>query len=334
MDLRGRSYLKDTDLTAQEYESLLDVAACLRAEKREGRELRRLERMNVALLFEKASTRTRSAFEVAASDQGAHPVYMGPGETQLEVKESTKDTGRVLGRMFAGIAFRGFRQSDAEDLAAYSGVPVWNGLTEKWHPTQSLADLLTMRDHVSKPLSEVSVCFLGDAANNTCTSLLCAGALMGMDVRIAAPLTRRPAPEIWSQAATLTAVTGARLSVTTDPHEAVAGVDFVYTDVWVSMGEPFELWDERIDELLPYQVNAALLAATDNPDVKFLHCLPSLHDTGTEIGRRIFEKRGLEALEVTDEVFESQASIVFDEAANRLHTIKALMVATLVGWEA
>jgi ornithine carbamoyltransferase len=331
MDLRGRSYLKETDFTAEEYEHVLDLAAVLRQEKRAGSEVRRLAGKNIALLFEKTSTRTRSGFEVAAHDQDAHASYMGPGETQFGVKESTKDTARVLGRMFDGIEFRGFRQADAELLATWSGVPVWNGLTDEWHPTQSLADLLTMRDHAARPLTDVSVCFVGDAANNTCASLVTAGALMGMDVRVAAPTARRPSPHVWRNAADLACASGASLTITDDPTAGVAGVDFVYTDVWLSLGEPTELWDERIDLLLPYQVNAALMAAAGNPDVKFLHCLPSFHDTETEIGRRISEKRGLDALEVTDDVFESEASVVFDEAENRLHTIKALMVATLTG---
>ena len=333
MDLRGRSYLKDTDLSAEEYGEVLDLAGRLRQEKRDGNERQRLAGKNIALLFEKTSTRTRSAFEVAAHDQCAHGTYMGPGETQFGVKESTKDTARVLGRMFDGIEFRGFRQSDAELLADFSGVPVWNGLTDQWHPTQSLADLLTMRDHAPRPLAEVSVCFLGDGANNTCASLLTAGALMGMDVRVAAPTVRRPAPHVWRDAANLASASGGTLTVTEDPQEAVAGADFLYTDVWLSLGEPEALWDERIDLLLPYQVNSALLAATGNPDVKFLHCLPSFHNTETEIGYKLFERRGLESLEVTDEVFESAASVVFDEAENRLHTIKAIMVATLTGMD-
>jgi ornithine carbamoyltransferase len=328
-DLYGRSYLKDADLSAGEYGILLDLAAALRGEKREGRERPRLSGKNVALIFEKTSTRTRSAFEVAAHDQGAHAAYLGPGETQLGQKESTEDTARVLGRLFDGIEFRGFRQEDAQVLAEHAGVPVWNGLTDRWHPTQSLADLLTMRDHGHRPLEQLSVCFVGDGANNTCASLLTAGALMGVDVRVAAPDARQPAPEVWAGALGLARSSGASLTMTDDPAEGVAGVDYVYTDVWVSLGEPFELWDERIDELLPYQVNAALLAATGNPRVKFLHCLPSFHDTGTEIGQKIYEQRGLEALEVTDEVFESEASVVFDQAENRMHTIKALMVATL-----
>lgn len=331
MDLSGRSYLKDSDLSAVEYEEVLDLAARLREEKREGRERRRLEGKTVALLFEKTSTRTRTAFEVGAHDQGAHAVYLGPGETQFGVKESARDTARVLGRIFDGIEFRGFRQSDAEELAACSGVPVWNGLTDQWHPTQSLADLLTMRDHARRPLHEVSVCYLGDAANNTCASLLVAGALMGMNVRIAAPPSRRPAPSVWAEAEALASASGGSINATDDARAAVDGVDFLSTDVWLSLGEADELWDERIDLLLPYQVNAALLAATGNPEVRFLHCLPAFHDTHTEIGRRVFDKRGLQAMEVTDDVFESPASVVFDEAENRLHTIKALMVATLAG---
>ncbi|MHB1593737.1 MAG: ornithine carbamoyltransferase [Streptosporangiaceae bacterium] len=333
MDLRGRSYLKETDLSAEEYGFVLDLAARLRQDKRDGNERRRLAGKNIAMLFEKTSTRTRSAFEVAMHDQGGHATYMGPGETQFGVKESTKDTARVLGRMFDGIEFRGFRQSDAETLADFSGVPVWNGLTDQWHPTQSLADLLTMRDHAPRPLTEASVCFLGDGANNTCASLLTAGALMGMDVRVAAPKSRQPAPHVWRGAADLASASGASLVLTDDPQEAVAGVDFLYTDVWLSLGEPEELWDERIDLLLPYQVNSALLAATGNRDVKFLHCLPSFHNAETEIGHKLLERRGFGALEVTEEVFESAASVVFDQAENRLHTIKAIMVATLTGMD-
>ncbi len=331
MDLLGRSYLKDSDLSAQEYEDVLDLAARLREEKRSGRERRRLVGKSIALLFEKTSTRTRSAFEVASADQGAHAVYMGPGETQFGVKESARDTGRVLGRMFDGIEFRGFRQSDAGELASGSGVPVWNGLTDQWHPTQSLADLLTMRDHARRPLRDVSVCFVGDAANNVCASLLVAGSLMGMDVRIAAPAQRHPAPSVWTEAAALAAASGGSISLTDDPRAAAEGADFLYTDVWLSLGEPEDLWGERIDMLLPYQVNAALVEATGNPHVRFLHCLPAFHDTRTEIGQRVLETHGLEAMEVTDDVFESPVSAVFEEAENRLHSVKALMVATLAG---
>lgn len=332
MDLKGRSYLTDADLSVDEYGYILDLAERVRTEKREGVRRARLAGRSVALLFEKTSTRTRSAFELAAYDEGAHATYMGPGETQFGLKESTKDTARVLGRLFDGIEFRGFRQSDVEALAGYSGVPVWNGLTDQWHPTQSLADLLTMRDHsAGRPLSDVSFCFLGDAANNTCASLVTAAALMGMDARVAAPPARRPARPVWENARALAAASGGSLRATADPYEAVRGVDFLYTDVWLSLGEPEELWDERIDMFLPYQVNSELVAATGNPRVGFLHCLPSFHNTDTETSQRLFEKRGLEALEVTEDVFESAASVVFDQAENRLHTIKALMLATLGG---
>lgn len=327
--LRGRSLTKDTDLDAQSLGALLDLSERLRAERRANLEEQRLRGRTIALIFEKTSTRTRSAFEVAAHDQGANVTYMGPGETQLGHKESTKDTARVLGRMFDGIEFRGFAQTDVEQLADFAGVPVWNGLTDEWHPTQALADLLTMRDHVRRPLSSVSVCYIGDAHNNTATSLLVSGATMGMNVRIAAPKERWPSPEVRRIADGCAADSGARIEFTDDPSAAVAEVDFIYTDVWLSMGEPEERWDERIDLLLPYQVNEGLLAATNNPNVAFLHCLPALHDKETEIGRQLFQRRGIGELEVTDAVFESPASIVFDQAENRLHTIKALLVATL-----
>ncbi len=334
MELRGRSYLKDADFDTEELLGVVELAATLRREKREGRERRRLEGKHVALIFQKTSTRTRVAFEVGAHDQGAHTTYLGPGESQLGHKESVTDTARVLGRMVDGIEFRGFDQSDVEVLAAHAGVPVWNGLTDEWHPTQSLADLLTMRDHAARPLDDVSVAFVGDGAGNVCASLVTSGALAGMDVRVAAPASRQPAEAVWTAAAGLAEASGGRLTLTEEPEEAVAGADFVYTDVWVSLGEPEELWDERIDLLLPYQVNTGLLAATGNPDVKLLHCLPAFHDDHTEVGRRIRAARGLEAMEVTDDVFESPASVAFDQAENRLHTIKALMVATLAGPDA
>jgi ornithine carbamoyltransferase len=331
IDLCGRSFLKDNDLNAEEYEFVLDLSAALRREKRTGTPAPLLGGKNIALVFEKTSTRTRSAFEVATHDLGGHATYLGPGESQLGVKESTADTARVLGRMFDGIEFRGSDQHDVEVLAARSGVPVWNGLTNSWHPTQALADLLTMRDHSDRPLEELAVCFLGDGSNNTCASLLTAGALMGMDVRIAAPPGRRPEPSVWHAAAALAAKSGATLTLTDDAPSAVDGADYLYTDVWLSMGEDQALWDGRIDLLLPYQVNEKLMAETGNSNVKFMHCLPAFHDATTEIGRAIAQRRGLTALEVTDAVFESSASIVFDQAENRLHTIKALMVATLVG---
>jgi ornithine carbamoyltransferase len=282
---------------------------------------------NIALIFEKASTRTRSAFEVAAHDQGAHVTYLGPEESHIGHKETMQDTARVLGRMFDGIEYRGFSQDTVEVLAQFAGVPVWNGLTDQWHPTQMLADVLTMRDHSQKPLERVALCYLGDASNNTAHSLLVTGALLGMDVRIAGPDALLPAKTVQALARELGAKSDARITIGEDPLTSVAGADFLYTDVWVSMGEPAADWDERISEMLPYQVNAELMAATGNSEVKFMHCLPSIHNTGTELGQQLFEKWGLTSLEVTDEVFESSASIVFDQAENRLHTIKAAMVA-------
>jgi ornithine carbamoyltransferase len=297
-------------------------------EKHMGQRSSRLAGRNIALIFEKTSTRTRSAFEVAAHDEGAYVTYLGPEESQLGRKESMKDTARVLGRMFDGIEYRGSAQLAVETLGAYAGVPVWNGLTDEWHPTQMLADILTMRDHARKPLAEITYCYLGDGRNNTASSLLVTGAMLGMDVRICAPGQLQPPSAVQEIARELAAASGARLAVTADVGDAVAGADYLYTDVWLSMGEPADRWDERIDLLLPYQVNKGLIAAAGNPSVKFMHCLPALHNTGTEIGRRLYDRCGLDALEVTEEVFESPASIVFDQAENRLHTIKALMVAT------
>jgi ornithine carbamoyltransferase len=329
MDLRGRSLLKETDLTADEFRYLVALGEQARVDKHAGRRHSRLAGRNIALIFEKASTRTRSAFEVGAHDEGAHVTYIAPGDSHLGVKETAKDVARVLGRMFDGIEYRGFAQETAETLARYAGVPVWNGLTDTWHPTQMLADILTMRDHTDKPLAEVSYCYLGDGRNNTANSLLVTGAMLGMDVRICAPAPLQPSPAVRDIARGLAAGSGARLTVTADIAAAVPGADYLYTDVWLSMGESAGDWDERIDLLLPYQVNKDVLAATGNPAVRFMHCLPALHNTDTEVGRRIYDKRGLEGLEVTDEVFESPASIVFDQAENRMHTIKALLVATL-----
>jgi len=329
MDLRGRSLLKETDLNAEEFLFLVDLARQLRADKRRGVTGKRLAGRNIALIFEKTSTRTRSAFEVGAHDEGGHVTYLGPGESQLGYKESVKDTARVLGRMFDGIEYRGFTQESMEILGQFAGVPVWNGLTDTWHPTQMLADILTMTDHSSKPLAEVAFCYLGDGRNNTANSLLVTGATLGMDARICAPAALQPSAEVRGIAAGLAAGSGARLTVTADVDTGVAGVDFVYTDVWLSLGEPEDQWDTRIDQLLPYQVNAGVLKDTGNPAVKFLHCLPALHNRDTEIGQKIYAKRGLDALEVTDEVFESPASVVFDQAENRMHTIKALMIATI-----
>jgi len=320
-----------TSLTAGEFTGLIDLAAQLRKEKRSGQRGSRLAGRSIALIFEKTSTRTRAAFEVAAHDEGGHVTYLGPGDSQLGHKESVRDTARVLGRMFDGIEYRGAAQQAVDILAACSGVPVWNGLTDDWHPTQMLADVLTMRDHTPKPLREVSFCYLGDGRNNTANSLLVTGALLGLDARICAPAALQPSAEVQAIAHGLAARTDARLAITEDIAAAAAGADFLYTDVWLSMGEPPENWDRRIDLLLPYQVNAGVLALTGNPAVKFLHCLPALHNRDTGIGQQVYARRGLDALEVTEEVFESPAAVVFDQAENRLHTIKALMIATMGG---
>jgi ornithine carbamoyltransferase len=327
--LEGRNLLTGTELTRDEFDYLIDLAASLRTAKRQHAEVPYLAGRNIALIFEKTSTRTRVSFEVAAHDQGAHVTYLGTGETQLGGKESVADTARVLGRVFDGIEYRGFGQERVDTLARHAGVPVWNGLTDEWHPTQMLADVLTIRDHADTALDAVTLCYCGDARNNTAHSLVVTGALLGMDIRIAAPRERWPDPAVRALADRLAGTSGARVTVTEDARSAVAGADFVYTDVWVSMGEPADVWDRRIDLLLPYQVNRSLLEASGNPGVKLLHCLPAFHDTGTEVGRSIAERRGLTALEVTDDVFESPASVVFDQAENRMHTIKALMVATL-----
>jgi ornithine carbamoyltransferase len=329
MDLRGRSLLKETDLNQEEFLFLVDLARQLRADKRRGVTGKRLAGRNIALIFEETSTRTRSAFEVGAHDEGGQVTYLGPGESQLGHKESVKDTARVLGRMFDAIEFRGNAQQSVEILGEWAGVPVWNGLTETWHPTQMLADILTMTDYSSKPLAEVAFCYLGDGRNNTANSLLVTGATLGMDARICAPAALQPSAEVRDIAAGLADKSGARLTVTADVSTGVAGVDFVYTDVWLSLGEPEDQWDTRIDQLLPYQVNAAVLEATGNPAVKFMHCLPALHNRDTEVGQKNYARRGLDALEVTDEVFESSASVVFEQAENRMHTIKALMIATI-----
>jgi ornithine carbamoyltransferase len=329
VNLSGRNLLKEIDLTPEEFVYLLDLAVSLREDKRNRNERQHLAGRNIALIFEKTSTRTFAAFAVGAHDQGAHVTYLGPNESQIGHKESIKDTARVLGRMFDGIEYRGAAHANIEMLGAHAGVPVWNGLTDQWHPTQMLADILTMRDCSNRPLQQLAYCYLGDGRNNTANSLLVTGAMLGMDVRIAAPETLWPSADVQSIAQGLASRSGAKVSVTDEVNGAVRGADFLYTDVWLSMGEPVEKWDARIDALLPYQVNSAVMAETGNPDVKFMHCLPALHDTATEVGRQIFERRGLSALEVSDDVFESSASIVFDQAENRLHTIKALMVATL-----
>ncbi|MER5667231.1 ornithine carbamoyltransferase [Streptomyces mirabilis] len=328
-DLRGRSYLSELDFTAAEIHHLLDLAAELKAAKRSGTEQPRLTGKHLALIFEKTSTRTRCAFEVAAADQGAATTYLGPGDTHVGSKESIADTARVLGRMFDAIEYRGSAQSIVTELAARSGVPVYNGLTDTAHPTQSLCDVLTMHEHSPKPLQEISYCYLGDARNNMGNSLLSMGALLGMDVRIAAPKALWPEPELVGACIALGEGSGARITLTEDVETAVRGADFLHTDVWVSMGEPADTWRERIELLAPYQVNAKTLALTGNPDVRFMHCLPALHDHSTRLGRELLDTYGLDGLEVTDEIFSSAASVVFDQAENRLHTIKAVLVATL-----
>ena len=329
INLKNRSFLKLLDYTPAEIEYLLDLAATLKKAKKEGREEKRLKGKNIALIFEKTSTRTRCAFEVASYDQGAHVTYLGPTGSQIGVKESMKDTARVLGRMYDGIEYRGFAQKTVEELAEYACVPVWNGLTNEFHPTQILADFLTMREHSDKPLREVAYAYLGDARFNMGNSLLVGGAKMGMDVRIVAPKALQPAAELVEECRRIAAETGARITVTDDVDAGVKGCDFIYTDVWVSMGEPDEVWKERISLLKPYQVNASLMARTGNPACKFMHCLPAYHNLETRVGRDVYEKFGLDGVEVTEDVFEGPGSIVFDEAENRMHTIKAVMVATL-----
>ncbi|MEW2162148.1 ornithine carbamoyltransferase [Streptomyces sp. NPDC007084] len=327
--LAGRHFLKELDFTGEEFLGLVELAAGLKAAKKAGTETRHLTGRNIALIFEKTSTRTRCAFEVAAADQGASTTYLDPSGSQMGHKESVKDTARVLGRMFDAIEYRGDSQAAVEELAAYAGVPVYNGLTDDWHPTQMLADVLTMSEHGTKPLGETAFAYLGDARFNMGNSYLVTGALLGMDVRIAAPRAYWPAEEIVAQARELAEKSGGRVTLTEDIAEGVRGADFVATDVWVSMGEPKEVWAERIAALAPYAVTMDVLRLTGNADVRFLHCLPAYHDLGTGIGREIHATYGLDSLEVTDEVFESAYSVVFDQAENRLHTIKAVLVATL-----
>jgi ornithine carbamoyltransferase len=331
IDLRGRHLMKLDDFSPEEITYLLDLAAELKAAKKEGREEQRLVGKEIALIFEKDSTRTRCAFEVAAYDQGAHVTFIGPSGSHMGHKETAKDTARVLGRMYDAIEYRGFKQTEAEELAKYAGVPVYNGLTDEWHPTQILADFLTFREHLEKPLDEVVFCYLGDARFNMADSYLVGGAKLGMDVRIASPKSLWPRDEVANEARAIAEETGAKITITDDVAEAVKGADVLLTDVWVSMGEADDVWKERIELLTPYQVNREKMELTGNPDVKFMHCLPAFHNTDTEVGKEIFEKFGMDALEVTEEVFESPASLVFDEAENRMHTIKAVMVATLAG---
>jgi len=328
-NLRNRNFLKLLDFTPEEIKYLLKLSADLKAAKYAGIEQPRLKGKNIVLLFEKDSTRTRCAFEVAALDQGAHVTYLGPSGSQMGKKESMKDTARVLGRMYDGIEYRGYGQDIVEALGKYAGVPVWNGLTNEFHPTQILADFLTMQEHSDKPLHQVSFAYLGDARNNMGNSLMVGAAKMGMDFRAVAPKACWPEETLVAKCLEIAKETGAKITLTDKVEEGVKGVDFLYTDVWVSMGEPAEVWEQRINLLKPYQVNMNAVKATGNPKVKFLHCLPAFHNLETEVGRDIHKKFGLEAMEVTEDVFESPMSIVFDEAENRMHTIKAVMVATL-----
>jgi ornithine carbamoyltransferase len=328
-NLRNRHFLKLLDFSPEEIGFLLELSKDLKKAKYGGYERQRLSGRNIALIFEKTSTRTRCAFEVAAHDQGAHVTYLGPSGTQMGAKESMKDTARVLGRMYDGIEYRGFGQDIVEELAQYAGVPVWNGLTNEYHPTQVLADLLTMMEHLDRPLSRMRLAYLGDARNNMGNSLLVGAAKMGMDFRIVAPRAVQPDKSLVSAAKQIAAETGASLLLTTNVDKGVKGCDFICTDVWVSMGEPKEVWQERIKLLEPYQVNAAIMEKTGNPRAKLMHCLPAFHNRETAIGEEIYQAHGLEAMEVTEDVFESPASIVWDEAENRVHTIKAVMVATL-----
>ena len=328
-NLRNRSFLKELDFTPEELTFLLKLSADLKAAKYGGYERQHLAGKNIALIFEKTSTRTRTAFEVAAHDQGAHVTYLEPGGSQIGHKESMKDTARVLGRTFDGIEFRGFAQETVETLAGFAGVPVWNGLTDEFHPTQTLADVLTMSEHSDKAVGEIAFCYLGDARNNMGNSLMAAGCTFGMDVRLCAPESLWPDENLVATCRALAERTGARLTLTGDVDEGVTGVDYLYTDVWVSMGEDPGVWRERIALLRPYQVNSEMLKRTGNPNVKFLHCLPAFHNRETKVGEEIFETYGLDGMEVTNEVFESEHSIVFDQAENRMHTIKAVMVATL-----
>jgi ornithine carbamoyltransferase len=328
-NLRNRSFLKLEDFSGEEILHLLELSRQLKAAHYGGYEKRRLEGKTIALIFEKTSTRTRCAFEVAAYHQGAHVTYLGPSGSQIGHKESMKDTARVLGRMYDGIEYRGFGQEIVEELAEHAGVPVWNGLTDQFHPTQILADFLTMDEHTAKPLAEVSFCYLGDGRNNVANSLLVGAAKLGLDVRIAAPASLFPEPDLRGRCEALALESGGKVLVSESVEEAVRGTDFLYTDVWVSMGEPAEKWAERIELLRPYQINAEVVRLTGNAEVKLLHCLPAFHNRETKVGERIFEEYGLDGMEVTEEVFESPHSIVFDQAENRMHTIKAILVATL-----
>lgn len=328
-NLARRHFLRLFDFSPEEIQYLLALSAKLKADKKTGTEIQTMQGKNIALIFEKSSTRTRCAFEVAAFDQGAKVSYIGPSGSQIGHKESMKDTARVLGRMYDGIQYRGFGQELVQTLADFSGVPVWNGLTDEFHPTQILADFLTMLEHCDKPLNQIKMAYLGDARNNMGNSFVEGAALVGMDLRLVAPEQFFPEQQLLDEVAEMATQTGAKITCTENVAEGVQDVDFIYTDVWVSMGEPESAWAQRINLMKPYQVNADLLKRTGNPKVKFLHCLPAFHDDQTTLGKAIAKQYGMNGLEVTDEVFESEASLVFDEAENRMHTIKAVMVATL-----
>ena len=328
-NLKNKSFLKLLDFSPKEIRYLIDLSKKLKVEKKKGREEKKLIGKNIALIFEKTSTRTRCAFEVAAFDQGANVTYLGPTGSQIGHKESMKDTARVLGRMYDGIEYRGFGQKIVEELAEFSGVPVWNGLTDEFHPTQVLADLLTMEEHSKKRLNKISFCFLGDARNNMGNSLMVGAAKMGMDVRLCAPKENWPDENLVEVCKSIAKKTGAKITLTDKVAEGAKGVDFLYTDVWLSLGESAEKWEERIKLMKPYQINMNVIKLTKNSKVKFLHCLPAFHNRETKVGEEIYQKYGLNGMEVADEVFESKHSIVFDQAENRLHTIKAVMVATL-----
>jgi ornithine carbamoyltransferase len=328
-NIRNRSFTTLLDFSPREIHFLLDLSRDLKRAKYGGYEEQHLRGKNIAIIFEKTSTRTRVAFEVAAYDQGAHVTYLGPSGTQIGHKESMKDTARVLGRIYDGIEYRGYGQEIVEELAQYAGVPVWNGLTDEFHPTQILADVLTMTESSDKPLTQIAYCYLGDARNNMGDSLLIGGSKLGMDVRLCAPRELWPHDDLVARCREVAEATGARVTLTEDPAEGVKDVDFLYTDVWVSMGEDPAVWEERVKLLRPYQVNKELVALTGNPRVKFMHCLPAFHDRHTKVGEEMYQKFGLDGMEVTDDVFESDRSIVWDQAENRLHTIKAVMVATI-----